>query len=209
MAPTARSMPRFKLMGSWPAATILIPSAKTARASTVAVVVPSPATSEVLLATSLTIWAPMFSNLSSSSISLATVTPSLVMLGAPNDFSRTTFRPFGPRVTVTASARTFTPRRMRSRASWPNRTCLAGICFFLLALDHTEDVILAHDQVFLAVEFDFAARVLAEEDLVTDFDVEGRELAVVVDLTLADRDDFPFLRLLLRRVGNDDAAFGL
>src|SRR5881409_2252591 len=55
-----------------------------ARASTVAVVVPSPATSEVLDATSFTICAPMFSNLSSSSISLATVTPSLVTFGAPN-----------------------------------------------------------------------------------------------------------------------------
>jgi hypothetical protein len=52
-------------------------------ARTVAVVVPSPAMSLVLLATSLTIWAPMFSNLSSSSISLATVTPSLVTVGSP------------------------------------------------------------------------------------------------------------------------------
>ena len=39
-------------------------------------------------ATSLTICAPMFSNLSASSISLATVTPSLVIRGAPNDLSR-------------------------------------------------------------------------------------------------------------------------
>ncbi len=52
-------------------------------ASTVAVVVPSPATSDVLDATSFTICAPMFSKRSSSSISLATVTPSLVMVGAP------------------------------------------------------------------------------------------------------------------------------
>src|SRR5438445_10474023 len=44
----------------------------------VAVVVPSPAWSEVLEATSRTICAPMFSNLFSSSISLTTVTPSLV-----------------------------------------------------------------------------------------------------------------------------------
>ena len=49
----------------------------------VAVVVPSPATVLVLLATSRTICAPMFSNLSESSISLATVTPSLVIRGAP------------------------------------------------------------------------------------------------------------------------------
>ena len=66
-----------------PAATALAPSLTIAWASTVAVVVPSPAMSEVLDATSRTICAPMFSNLSSSSISLATVTPSLVMRGAP------------------------------------------------------------------------------------------------------------------------------
>ena len=72
-----------------------------ARASTVAVVVPSPATSEVFDATSFTICAPMFSNLSSSWISLATVTPSLVTVGAPQDFSMTTLRPLGPSVTVT------------------------------------------------------------------------------------------------------------
>ena len=41
--------------------------------------------------------------------------------GAPNDFSRTTFRPRGPSVTVTASARMFTPRRIFSRASWLRR----------------------------------------------------------------------------------------
>ena len=41
------------------------------------------ASSFVLLATSLTICAPIFSNLSSRSISFATVTPSFVVLGAP------------------------------------------------------------------------------------------------------------------------------
>jgi hypothetical protein len=40
----------------------------------------------------------MFSNLSASSISFATVTPSLVMRGAPKDLSITTLRPFGPSV---------------------------------------------------------------------------------------------------------------
>jgi hypothetical protein len=48
-------------MGFVPAVTFLSPSPKIAWASTVAVVVPSPATSEVLVATSFTIWAPMFS----------------------------------------------------------------------------------------------------------------------------------------------------
>src|SRR4030043_411774 len=65
-------------------------------AKTVAVVVPSPAVSDVLLATSFTILAPMFWKWSSRSISLATVTPSLVTVGAPNDLARTPFRPFGP-----------------------------------------------------------------------------------------------------------------
>src|SRR5438309_1502470 len=74
-------------------------------ARTVAVVVPSPATSLVLLATSRTIWAPMFSRLSLSSISLATVTPSLVMVGEPNFFSMTTLRPLVP---------AYLPNRMRS-----------------------------------------------------------------------------------------------
>ena len=56
-----------------------------------AVVVPSPATSLVLLAASLTSWAPMFSNLSSSSISLATETPSCNTTGAPHFLSIATF----------------------------------------------------------------------------------------------------------------------
>ena len=93
----------------------------------VAVVVPSPAISFVFEATSRTICAPMFSNLSSSSISLATVTPSLVMRGAPKDLSSTTLRPFGPSVTLTAFARISTPRSIFARASVPNLTSLAAI----------------------------------------------------------------------------------
>jgi hypothetical protein len=96
-------------------------------ASTVAVVVPSPALSEVLEATSRTICAPMFSKRGPISISFATVTPSLVMVGDPNDFSITTFRPLGPRVTATASARVSTPRRMASRALWWKAISLAAI----------------------------------------------------------------------------------
>ena len=121
------SMPRLISIGLWPAATILLPSRKIACASTVAVVVPSPATSEVLEATSFTICAPMFSNLSSSSISLATVTPSLVTVGAPQDFSMTTLRPRGPSVTLTASASVLTPARMRRARASSNRISLAAM----------------------------------------------------------------------------------
>src|SRR5690349_7183373 len=45
------------------------------------------------------------------------LTPSLVMVGAPHFFSRTTLRPLGPRVTLTASARVFIPRSRPRRAS--------------------------------------------------------------------------------------------
>ncbi len=116
-APTASSMPRFSSIGLAPAVTFFAPSRRIACARTVAVVVPSPATSEVFEATSRTICAPMFSRPSFSSISLATVTPSLVIVGEPNDFSRTTLRPLGPSVTLTASASLLTPRRTAPRAS--------------------------------------------------------------------------------------------
>ncbi|SGO87358.1 Uncharacterised protein [Mycobacterium tuberculosis] len=114
---TAFSMPRLRPSGLAPAATLRRPSRTNAWASTVAVVVPSPATSSVFLATSLTSSAPIFSYGSSSSISLAMDTPSLVIVGAPHFFSRTTLRPLGPNVTFTASARAFKPRSRPRRAS--------------------------------------------------------------------------------------------
>ena len=63
IAATPFSIPRFSSIGVAPAATSLRPLLKMAWASTVAVVVPSPATSEVLEATSLSIWAPRLWNL--------------------------------------------------------------------------------------------------------------------------------------------------
>jgi hypothetical protein len=68
----------------------------------VAVVVSSPATSEVLPADPWTSRAPVFSNGSVSSTSSATVTPSLVTLGLPQPLSRTALRPRGPSVLRTA-----------------------------------------------------------------------------------------------------------
>ena len=116
-AATAFSIPFLSPVGLAPAATLRSPSEMRDWASTVAVVVPSPATSLVLVATSFTSWAPMFSKGSSSSTSRAMDTPSLVMVGAPNFFSITTLRPFGPRVTFTVSASLLTP------ASSPRRAC--------------------------------------------------------------------------------------
>ena len=87
---TAISMPFFRLSGLAPAATFFRPWRTIACASTVAVVVPSPATSLVAVATSRTSCAPWFWKTSSTSISRAIVTPSLVIVGAPNFLSRTT-----------------------------------------------------------------------------------------------------------------------
>src|SRR5258707_2922127 len=96
-----------------------------ASARTVAVVVPSPATSLVLLAASFTSWAPRFSNGSSNSMSSATVTPSLVTLGEPQPLSSTALRPRGPRVLRTALANFDTPAINGCRASSSNTICFA------------------------------------------------------------------------------------
>ena len=114
---TAFSMPRLIDIGLAPAATLRSPSFTIACARTVAVVVPSPATSSVFFATSLTSSAPIFSIGSSSSISFAMDTPSFVIVGAPHFFSSTTLRPLGPSVIFTAFASWSMPRSSARRAS--------------------------------------------------------------------------------------------
>src|SRR3954463_10262558 len=219
-AVTAMSMPRFRSIGFMPAETDFAPSRTMACASTVAVVVPSPAVSLVLEATSRSICAPIFSNLSSSSISLATVTPSLVMRGAPKLFSMTTLRPLGPSVTFTASARISTPRSILSRASEEKRTSLAAIAVApdelgiageggALRGDHAHDVGFLHDQKVLAVDAHLGARPLAEQDPVAGLHVEGNDLAGFIASAGADGDDLALLRLLFRGIRDDDAALGL
>ena len=113
----AALMPLFSSIGFAPAATLRRPSATSAWARSVAVVVPSPAMSFVFTATDFTNCAPRFSNGSSRSMSRAMVTPSLVTVGPPQDLDSTTLRPRGPRVTFTASASVSTPRWIPSRAS--------------------------------------------------------------------------------------------
>ena len=123
-AATPFSIPRRTAVGLEPAATFRVPSRKIARASTVAVVVPSPARSDVFDATSLTSLAPMFSNASSRSTSLLTVTPSLVTVGPPYALSMMTLRPVGPMVTATALASFSTPFSSLARALSSNISCL-------------------------------------------------------------------------------------
>src|SRR6266511_1248058 len=123
--------PRLMIMGLAPAARFLRPSLTMDWASTVAVVVPSPAMSLVLVAASLRSWAPMFSNGSGSSISLATVTPSWLTVGAPYFLSSATLRPLGPNVVLTASARVSTPILSRRRASMLKAICLGTACLLV------------------------------------------------------------------------------
>src|ERR1700733_4678488 len=206
---TAWSMPRLMSIGLRPEATAFRPSRIIAWARTVAVVVPSPASSEVLDATSFTICAPMFSNLSFSSISFATDTPSLVIVGAPKLFSSTALRPFGPSVALTAFARTLPPRNMRWRASSLKRTSLAAIVVILglLAFNHGHDVFFAHDHEIFTVDFDLGSAVFAEQDLVADLDIQGTDRAVFENLAFTDRDDLSLYRLFCCGVRNHDAAW--
>src|SRR4029453_11029963 len=144
-----------------------------ARASTVAVVVPSPATSFVFVATSLASWAPMFSHGSSNSISLAMVTPSFVMVGAPHFLSRTTFRPFGPSVIETASASLLTPASRARRASSSYFNTFDAIVPPVLLLDHCVDVTGLQDDVLLALVLVLVAAVLAVHNPVARLDRNG------------------------------------
>src|SRR5881396_1268474 len=204
---TALSMPRFSDIGLAPAVTAFRPSRKIACASTVAVVVPSPAISEVLVATSFTIWAPMFSIESSSSISFATVTPSLVIVGFPNFLSMTTLRPFGPRVTFTASASWSTPRLRRERASVLNSRYLAAI-YSSRSAELGDDVgFLDQDDLFL-LQLDERAGVLPIHDPVPDLQLHRDPLALFHPAR-PDRDDLTLDRLLLGRVRNVETAFHL
>src|SRR5690348_2730904 len=60
------------------------------------------------------------------------VTPSLVIVGAPNFLSRTTYRPLGPSVTLTALATASTPCSSALRASASYFSSLRAISLVLL-----------------------------------------------------------------------------
>src|SRR6476659_6047139 len=216
-ASTAFSIPRLRAIGLAPAATFFIPPLTMARASTVAVVVPSPATSFVLVATSLVVWAPMFSHGSSSSMSLAIVTPSLVIVGAPHFLSSTTFWPLGPSVMATASASLSTPASRPRRASSPNFSNFEAKAGLLtryalgerLLLERGEHVTGRQDQVLLAVDLDLGAAVLRVDHDVADLHVErDAAVAVLVPPAWAGGDDGALLGLLLGGVGDHEASRG-
>ncbi len=217
---TACSMPRLRPIGLAPAVTFLSPSRTIAWARTVAVVVPSPAMSEVLAATSLTIWAPMFSNGSFSSISLATVTPSFVIVGLPNFLSMTTFRPLGPSVTLTAWDMMLTPRKIAARASSLNRSCLGMVtlpsaCTSVGSAPPSGE---CHAPTMPRTSSSFMMRYSSLSSVTSlpeylpnrirspAFTARGIFFPSSVTLPAADGDDLAFLRFLLGGVGDHDAT---
>src|SRR5262249_33118518 len=109
----------------------------------------------------------MFSKGSSSSISLAMVAPSLVVVGRPSLLSSTTLRPRGPSVILTASASLSTPRRSDARASSLYETCFAAmdassfpVKLLGAVFDNGEHVRLAQDQQLLVLVLELGAGVL-------------------------------------------------
>src|SRR5436190_3145360 len=74
--------------------------------------------------------------------------------------------------------------------------------------DDREDVLLADDEQLVAVDLELRAGVLRVQDLVAGLDVHGLALAVLEDLPRPGGDDQPLLGLLLRGIGQDDAALG-
>ena len=216
-------------IGLAPAATFFMPTVTMACASTVAVVVPSPAMSSVLVATSLTSWAPMFSKGSSSSISLAMDTPSLVIVGAPNFLSSTTLRPLGPMVTRTASASLLTPASSARRASSSNFStfaiggsslaveCVAvAVCRELRSQRDGQLSTTASTSRLLSTSRSspltatsvppyFEYRTVSPTLMSTGISV-ARGLGT---LARTDGEDFALLRLLLGGVGDDETRCGL
>src|SRR5438046_2308727 len=210
-------MPILSCIGFAPAVTLRKPSLIMVWARIVAVVVPSPATSLVLVATSRSSCAPVFSIASLSSISRTIVTPSLVAVGAPNFFSSTTLRPFGPSVMRTAWATVSMPFLRYCRASTSNVTVFA-ICvplfyldLLLLAVraDDGQNVLLGDDQVLDLIELELVSRVLRVEHLVADLELHRNLGSVVQDPSGAHGLDDAFLRLLLGGVRKHDPALGL
>ena len=77
---------------------------------------------------------------------------------------------------------------------------------FCRSVEHTQYVALLHNEPLLAIEFDLAARPLAEQDTVADLDFERRDLAGLVAGSRADGNDLALLRLFLGGIGDNDPA---
>src|SRR6185369_1303709 len=75
-----------------------------------------------------------------------------------------------------------------------------------LLFDHAKNVGLLENQMFLTVDFDIAAGVLAKQNPVALRDAHRDHPPVVIAPAGSGRHDLPFLRFLLGGVGNDDST---
>src|SRR5690348_11841162 len=149
--------------------------------------------------------APRFSTGSATSISFATVTPSLVIVGEPNFLSMTTLRPLGPRVTFTASARASTPRLSFARASVLKSSSLAAIVSLSWSAELGENVGGLDDHDLFAPVGDVGPAVLPVEHRVADLEVDRHPLPIL-EPARPDGDHFALGRLLLGGVGDVEPA---
>src|SRR5208337_377500 len=78
------------------------------------------------------------------------------------------------------------------------------LCCFRSAAQLGKDFVLAENQVFLALDLDFAATVLAEEHAIANFDVERNALTLLA-LAGADGDDLALDGFLLFNTLQDNA----
>ncbi len=78
-----------------------------------------------------------------------------------------------------------------------------------MPLGNGQYFVLAQDQQLLAVKLDFAARILAEQDVVAGLDRHFEAGAVFKDLSVSDGNHDAFLWLLFGGIWNDDPTLGL
>src|SRR2546425_9908086 len=78
--------------------------------------------------------------------------------------------------------------------------------------DDGEDILLAHDQVFGAIDPDFGSGIFPHEDLVARLHLESDALSFIGQPPGTDSHDLRLLRLFFRGIRNDDSTalhFGL
>src|SRR5690242_1960467 len=86
---------------------------------------------------------------------------------------------------------------------------LGGFLHRVPSFKDAHDVGLLHDQEFYAVDLDFRARPLAEQNNVSCFDVDRNQFSTLIAATGADGNDLALHRLFLSSVWDDDASLGL
>src|SRR5215212_6240936 len=83
---------------------------------------------------------------------------------------------------------------------------LAGLRHFGGRIQNAEDFVLTHDDELFAIQLDFAARVLSEENAISDLHIARNQRSVFQTLAVPDSHHLALLGLLFRRVGDDDSA---